>query len=598
MLQCYNDIHLLVHLVLSRECVSSVGAGTATCDMKFFMLLCSPGRLRGDIHFLACTLCPGDCASNEFESDDLFETKSLILKINPDHLINDIYSAIHMLYYNVYISNFSILPISGMEQSGMQPQISDADVATPSNSQEMMLLGENTETTESLVDVGVAKKKSFKLAPAKLTTGIATAAPSVKNSRGEITTTFKMGLINSTSNTTSSASGNIAQNSSHNRSTARRTAAKRGESANVDAGIPKPAVDADTPKRCRESGQTPESQTQKKKNRKIKQRLKVQNNLKGNPNKLNANATGETGAQGPPAAAKPQLSGPRDSGTSSKSQTVDLTNEQSSLAPPVTDKLQLTGADKTAKSKGQPNSSTENEDEKVEDEQQTYASVASNLSVAIIDQRSPDSMTLLDVKKFDTLYTLITDKMLSQVGKNVIPPNFEDTRLHSGALRVRCADLNSRQWLEKYIPTLDKKKLWKDASLVVIDFANLPKPYKFNVFIRGMKKSAQNIFKLFELQNKGISTKSWTALACEYKNGGTSMTIGVGQDSFDFLRQKSNLLFCGLGKATFNIVKSCKENRKALQQNVTSYPETGGPKNDAKPLDDAQIMDVDDGESS
>lgn len=64
------------------------------------------------------------------------------------------------------------------------------------------------------------------------------------------------------------------------------------------------------------------------------------------------------------------------------------------------------------------------------------------------------------------------------------------------------------------------------------------------------------------------------------------MTIGVGQDSFDVLRDRANSLFCGMGKATFTIVKSCKENKTVLQSsagnksNSTEKVETSQQKQD------------------
>ena len=109
----------------------------------------------------------------------------------------------------------------------------------------------------------------------------------------------------------------------------------------------------------------------------------------------------------------------------------------------------------------------------------------------------------------------------------------------------------------------------------MINFADIPKPHKFIVLIRGIKKSAPDIFKLFEAQNKGITTKSWTALSCEFKNGSTHMTIGVGSESFDALRERSNTLYCGMGKAIFTPVKGCKENRAALQHSATGGQNAG-----------------------
>lgn len=136
-------------------------------------------------------------------------------------------------------------------------------------------------------------------------------------------------------------------------------------------------------------------------------------------------------------------------------------------------------------------------------------------------------------------------------------------------MRVRCANKDTRLWLEKYIPTLDRKKLWPGVKLVVINFKDMPKPYKFNVWFRGMKASAQDLFLLLERSNKGIITKSWSALSHEQRQDGTHMTIGVGQESFDVLRQKSNTLYCGLGKAVFKMVHHCKANQARLHSGVS-----------------------------
>lgn len=50
------------------------------------------------------------------------------------------------------------------------------------------------------------------------------------------------------------------------------------------------------------------------------------------------------------------------------------------------------------------------------------------------------------------------------------------------------------------------------------------------------------------------------------------MTIGVGQDSFDSLRN-TNTLYCGMCKAIFTVVKGCKENQALLQPNATATTE-------------------------
>lgn len=263
----------------------------------------------------------------------------------------------------------------------------------------------------------------------------------------------------------------------------------------------------------------------------------------------------------PPVNNNPQLSGSDSTLNAAQppvnnmnSQSNGIVSSQTESVPPVSN--DHNGSNST--SVDQPVSNAASSDN-------TYASVASSLCAAIVDQRSPGSINLMDQKRFDLLSSLITDKIIGQAGKNIKLPTIDDTRLFSGVMRVRCANLNTRQWLDKYIPLLDKKKLWNGVKLTVMDFGNIPKPHKFNVWCRGVKKSPQDIFKLLEALNKGISTKSWSVLRYETKGDGTQMTIGVGQDSFDALQKRANSLYCGLGKAEFKVVQNFKENRDAIK---------------------------------
>lgn len=409
---------------------------------------------------------------------------------------------------------------------------------TPSNLQMQQETNAGTDHVSTSVIDGVSKKVGFTLAPAKLKSESEKLERSNKISRGEGSATNQ-----STSKTVDEASCNTAvkkvQKTVRARNNAQRNAAK-GNNLYLQDQI--------TPKRARIPGETPPSSSQptkKKKNRKPKKKGQESKGTVDNQSQPNVQHGHDTVASVPPGVETPQSIGP-DAAVTTNVEPIDV------------DALD------------DPNGENDTRDH------ESYADVASNLCTAIIDQRGPNSMTLLDQKKFDILSSLITDLILSQAGKGVSPPTFEDTRLHSGSMRVRCANFHARKWLEKFIPTLDKSKLWKDAALKVIDFGDIPKPHKFNVFVRGLKKSAQDIFKLFEMQNKGITTKGWTALACESKNDGTQMTIGVGADSFEKIRQRSNTLFCGLGQTTFYMVKGCKENRDALHASAKQ------PRSDAK----------------
>lgn len=451
-----------------------------------------------------------------------------------------------------------------------------SSVSTPSNSQEVKLLHETGEhsSVSATGGEGGTKSKPFALAPAKLL-----AKPPIqpgvvsKNSRGELTMAIKVSAPGSSTN----AYDQVQPKASRYRKQSNRPAARNASNQNANQNADQNETDLQSDaskKRSRAAGETPPSaQQQKKKNRRSRKKGGGQFPNVGQNDQSTVVHRNETPTSVPPGSAKTQLSGPVAGGSSNEQPTVGSGDRKLHEVPPVS-KAQLIGPKRNPDPAHQPkqsNTETINVEESDQEEDDTYASVtSSDLCVAVIDLRGSEEMTLMDQQKFDKLSSAITDTILSQAGKQITPPEFDDTRLRSGAMRVRCANILTRQWLEKFVPLLDKNKLWKGASLVVTGFKDIPKPHKFNVSIKGINKGARDIFRLLESQNKGITTKSWTALKCEYKNGTTHMVIGVGQDSFDVLTKRANTLFCGMNKASFSVVKRCKENRIALQRSVGS----------------------------
>lgn len=469
--------------------------------------------------------------------------------------------------------------------SEQNANLQEEDVTIVDNisaSQEAALLDEKRDEP--------TKPKANILAPAKLKL-LDSSSSATKNSRGEITV-----ALNISASGTHTPTGPTASNAQRSRNKTQRNAAKQTKSDTPNAFEGSRGAEANA-KRFRESGDTPPSATQKRKrnrNKKNKNFSSIANDV-GQSNQQNATTgDGET-ASVPPVADKSQLIG-SDAGPASGGQP-NATPGSSSHAPvpPVESVSQSSDAGKGNATGSQQKPEAMDTAETADPgnaEGETYASVSNNLCVGVIDQRRPGSMTLMDENRFSTLLAVITDVIISQAGTKIIPPVFDDTRLHSGAMRVRCANFQTRQWLEQYVPTLAKKKLWKDASLVVTNFGDIPKPHKLNVFIRGIKKNAAEIFMLLARQN-GITTSGWTALACEYKRDGTHLTIGVNADSFELIQQRSNTLFCGMGRAIFTPVKGCKENRTATQSsanmgNPSAGTSSGGTSSDKMETDEAQ----------
>lgn len=382
-------------------------------------------------------------------------------------------------------------------------------------------------------------------------------------------------------------------------------------------GRTKSALEQNTPKRIRETGGTPPSATHPNKkaqgntsennvdqmdqhllDKKEKKRLKAkrQRDRKREREAIKPKAANktETNLSVPPLNSKSQLSGSGASGDGEKP-------ESNVLVPPVTDESKSTGSDNAVNVIAKQNAASLSSSKlknvvnqhiqtPMDDDSgvKTYAEVTDNHCAAIIDQRQPGQMQLLDQQRFDKINALLTDHIMSMIGSKAELPVFDDTRLHSGAMRIRCANSYTRKWLESNVPKLDAKKLWNGAKLVVIDFKDIPRPHKFNVLFRGIMKSPQDIFRLLETQNKGVTTKSWSVLHCNRIEGGTRITIGVGQDSFQLLQQSANSLYCGLGKAQFTVVKNCTQN-KAMKLKATVTKETDATKaTDTKDLNQMQ----------
>lgn len=457
----------------------------------------------------------------------------------------------------------------------MEENPSNMDVVeetpTPTPSQEQKLLEEATEATNTTIP-NVPNVEKSSMPPANLRDLKLLIESSANAGENEMSMSLQTGEVSVTK---------PQQSGNRTRSEKARNIARKNRKPNID---PHDRVKNtnDTPKREREIGSTPPSHrapnkkskaettegntsNQKPLSKNQKQRLKAK--LKKNAARQKAGEKPKASEPTPPPASKPGSNG-----AGAPADGITAQNAQSST-------------DVVAKSLEQ-----EPMEHDVGENPQTYADVANNHCVAIIDQRQPGSMQLLDQQRSDKINTLLTDKIMSMVGSRTEMPVFDDYRPHGGAVRVRCANSYTRKWLESNVPLLDVKKLWNGAKLVVIDFKDIPKPHKFNVFVRGVLRSAKDILSLLQSQNVGINTKSWSILHSNRAEGGTRMTIGVGQDSFEFLQKNANSLHCGMGKAQFTVVKGWKVNRTNTQSAATSNEAATNATEDANQQQQAEIQ--------
>lgn len=461
----------------------------------------------------------------------------------------------------------------------------DDGVVTPSASQERMLLGEDkTEPETTNAQTGVPSM-------------VPTPPINLAGLKQQIETNAKIGVPELSMSLQTGTVTVTKPNRSRSKSRKNRSRSKRKPTASVNPhDRVKNDIASETPKRGREAGGTPPSANQPSKKPIVvsdstaagnntqqvlskRQKARLKATQKREALKQNAVNTTVIEMPVPPPAPGLESSGAGKSITVVDQQNAGNTTEIEMQVPPPAPGLESSGAGKSINEVDQQNAASssstggeavnpQNQLPAVDDKGETplsYAQVADNHCVAIIDQRQPGTLQLLDQQRYNKINSLLTDMIMAMIGSNSELPVFDDTRPHGGTMRVRCANPYTRKWLETNVPKLDAKKLWPGAKLVVIDFKDVPKPHKFNVFFRGILKSSQDILRLLETQNKGITTKSWSVLHCGQRDGGTHMTIGVGQDSFETLKRQSNSLYCGMGKAVFTAVKGCKTNRAMTQ---------------------------------
>lgn len=188
----------------------------------------------------------------------------------------------------------------------------------------------------------------------------------------------------------------------------------------------------------------------------------------------------------------------------------------------------------------------------------TYADAMKDgpLSMAVINAREDDGYTAVTPAQYQILQQAITMHMLKTLGKERgPPPTFEESRLTGGVLKVKCTT-ESKGWLVHNVPKIQTKDLWPEAKLKVVEFNRIPKPFKYFVKVPGGISKTGEVFKLLELQNPGVKTDGWAIIRRDVnENRNISLIVGVDLDSFNYIREKNGQLFCGLGRASFTIIK-------------------------------------------
>lgn len=181
------------------------------------------------------------------------------------------------------------------------------------------------------------------------------------------------------------------------------------------------------------------------------------------------------------------------------------------------------------------------------------------LTVAVIDMANDGTIVPLSDGRGDLLLKALNNKAFESLNSGDFLPAFDDTRDIGAALRMKCTDVRTRQWLEKAVTSL--KNLWRGANIVVINYNDLPKPHKVNAWFPGCDKPTSQLLRMLEALNEGIDTASWSVIRRKATDKGTTLRLGIDDDSLQAIRNKNFKLYFGVVTAIFYLEE--KKNQPA-----------------------------------
>lgn len=139
--------------------------------------------------------------------------------------------------------------------------------------------------------------------------------------------------------------------------------------------------------------------------------------------------------------------------------------------------------------------------------QLSNSDVTSRVNVGILPKNYP--MVELSTQQQNLIEEATFDAVLLQ-RKEQLKPKFANCTYKPGYMIINCLDKPTSEWLIKLIPTLVP---WKDAELLGVDEANIPRPdILVTLFPKSVKYDNNTIRALIESQNENLNTDAWRIL--------------------------------------------------------------------------------------
>lgn len=144
-------------------------------------------------------------------------------------------------------------------------------------------------------------------------------------------------------------------------------------------------------------------------------------------------------------------------------------------------------------------------------------------------------------------------------------PRFHETFLAEGALKVTCADIESREWLRNLLPGLTP---WEGASLHLVERTALQKPTRVSLWLPGPIEEPKTALARLGKQNVGFEVDRWRIYdRKEEAPKGQLLILGVDAASRKALEAVDLRPFFGMTRAVVRLLgKPEKANEKQPNQ--------------------------------
>lgn len=136
---------------------------------------------------------------------------------------------------------------------------------------------------------------------------------------------------------------------------------------------------------------------------------------------------------------------------------------------------------------------------------------------------------------------IIVDYLANEINRiksGSVSPRFDGYFLHLGVLKVRCLDIQSKNWLAKKIKDY---KPWDGADLQTVGQKFLGYRVKISICVPGPIDDPIKVIRRIQWQNEGIDTTDWKLAKFTKVNCGYLFIIIIGERSWSQIVHRKKL---------------------------------------------------------